>query len=317
MMEENKTPSAAKLAICIPVYNHYVYPLANELAKQAAPYRSTIEIIILDDASDPIYTKTNRLSCQPMVRYIVLDRNIGRSRIRNRFLEYTNASYMLFLDGDVNVRTPDFVARYYNLVNYSNIEVAAGGHLYDEEMPEKKYRLRWKYGRLRETKQPSERRKYPYKSFKTSNFIVARSILQTIRFNENIRGYGHEDTLFGFELKIRQYVIVHIDNPVHIEHYDTNILFLKKVKQSVCTLATVTKWLDADRRFVNDVSLLRFMNSICKKKLQIPFYVMSFPLTPIVRLLILSGVHSLRLLDLYKLLCAFRYCQMADFRCTK
>jgi hypothetical protein len=309
--------SPVKLAICIPVYNHYVYPLANELAKQVAPYRSTIEIVILDDASDAIYSEKNRTLCHSVVKYIVLDHNIGRSRIRNRFLEYTNAVYMLFLDGDVNVRTKDFVARYYNLINYSTIEVAAGGHLYNEEKPAKKYQLRWKYGRLRETKQASDRREYPYKSFKTSNFIVSREILQTIRFNENIRGYGHEDTLFGFELKIRQYAIIHIDNPVHIEHYDTNTLFLKKVKQSVCTLATVNRELHADDRFVADVSLLRFIYIIYKKKLQIPLFLLSFPLTPIIRLLILGGVHSLRMLDFYKLLCAFRYCRKTDFRYTK
>ena len=54
------------------------------------------------------------------------------------------------------------------------------------------------------------------------------AVLKDQGFNPLISGYGHEDTLFGFELEQNGIVIRHIDNPVLNAHLDSNTQFLYK-----------------------------------------------------------------------------------------
>ena len=54
-----------------------------------------------------------------------------------------------------------------------------------------------------------------------------------ISFNERLSGYGHEDTLFGYELNKNNIQIHHIDNPVLNGHLDTNEAFLLKTEEGL------------------------------------------------------------------------------------
>lgn len=294
------------LTICIPVYQKIVYSLINELQKQSGSFGSKVKIVVLDDASDARISEINKKNIHESVDYVVLKNNIGRSRIRNHFLAYTKTPYLLFLDGDIVVRHADFVARYMHLIEYNNSKVVCGGHNYAPNRPTAKYLLRWKYGHMRETIDVQVRREKPYKSFKTSNFLISREVLSSIRFNENITSYGHEDTLFGFELKIRQIDIVHIDNPVYVEHYDTNKQFLDKVALSISNLAYINNYLQADSRFLNDVKLLSWIYKIKHRRCVWLFRTISLLFLPLTKLMLQAGCASMRILDLYKLTIAFR-----------
>ena len=46
------------------------------------------------------------------------------------------------------------------------------------------------------------------------NLLAPKDIFQKIAFNEKLNGYGHEDTLFGVELKKEGVTMAHIDNPI-------------------------------------------------------------------------------------------------------
>ena len=96
------------LAICIPIYNQDVTLLIAELEKQIKGVNHPIEIVLIDDASQANYKSLN----EPLSNrhtYIELKENIGRSRIRNLFLKYTSATYLLFLDCDALIHQPDFL----------------------------------------------------------------------------------------------------------------------------------------------------------------------------------------------------------------
>ena len=87
--------------------------------------------------------------------------------------------------------------------------------------------LRWKYGRNREEKNASLRNQSPYQSFTAFNLLAPKDIFQKIAFNEKIDGYGHEDTLFGIELKKEGVTIAHIDNPIIHLGLDEHQVFIK------------------------------------------------------------------------------------------
>ena len=48
----------------------------------------------------------------------------------------------------------------------------------------------------------------------TNNFLIKKKAFLSIRLNESIVGYGHEDTMFGIRLKENSVLIKHINNPV-------------------------------------------------------------------------------------------------------
>jgi hypothetical protein len=72
--------------------------------------------------------------------------------------------------------------------------------------------------------------------FKTNNFVIAREVLAQFPFDENLAGYGHEDTLFGLQLQQNQIPIAHVDNPVCNLHIDTNRVFMQKTDQALQNL---------------------------------------------------------------------------------
>lgn len=303
------------LTVCIPVYNSLVFPLVNELLAQSQVFGGKVKILVIDDCSNVEFHDKNGAEFHDGVQYITLEENIGRSRIRNHFLKFVQTPYMLFLDGDVAIEHDDFIARYMELLHGNRAEVACGGHIYNFTKPERKYLLRWKYGITRETKSLERSLANPYQSFKTSNFLISTQILREIQFNENITGYGHEDTLFGHELRMRKVKVDHLQNPVHIHHFDTNKEFIAKVSQSVLSLAKVTEIVNADSRFANDVKLLKIICKIKRNGFAGFFAFIAWLKLPVLKWILSMGIGSMGLLDLYKLLFAFKGGNHHKFKC--
>lgn len=289
------------LSICIPVYNHYVFPLVKVLSEQIQACTETVDILILDDCSDEKYTEQNREECKAHAQYVVLPKNVGRAKIRNLFPKYTQHPYLLYLDGDVRVTHPGFIQSYIPLIKNTKVYVVTGGHKYPESFPGRNYALRWKFGVKRETLPASQRYQNPYKSFKTSNFLISRELLLKVKFNESLSGYGHEDTLFGFDLKTHKIPISHIDNPVEIEKIDTNRLFLQKTEESIRNLLKAWEITGYDAGFVNDISLMKAYSKL-EKSSWLPFFNFTFRLAqPVLKFFIVSGFATLWFFDVYKL----------------
>jgi len=81
------------LSVCIPIYNSDVRTLVQTLCAQIdALATSQVDIVLIDDASDLPFKQCNHFTAS-YVRTIDLTENVGRSKIRNAFLNHTDADY--------------------------------------------------------------------------------------------------------------------------------------------------------------------------------------------------------------------------------
>lgn len=220
------------LSILIPIYQYDVSALVQDLRAQALQLSVPWEIYLLDDASGEVWDQCHRLLGDLSgIRYEALPHNIGRAAIRNRLAEQARYDFLLFLDGDSGIVRDDFLRVY--LQQLVNDQVIYGGRVYEEELPAAPYRLHWYYGKEREVRSATERQQQPHEGFMTNNFVVPKSVLKAIPFDEQIVQYGHEDTLWGNALRKMRVPILHIDNPVSHLGLEVADLWLKKQKQAI------------------------------------------------------------------------------------
>ena len=138
------------ISVLIPTYRYSAYSLLEEIHRQLKQAKIAFEIICLDDASQSEHDELNSLiNSLEFATFKILDKNIGRSAIRNLLGQAAKYDWLLFLDADVYPENSDFIARY--LENLSEkIDVILGGIKYHKERPEKEKVLHWTYGRGRE-----------------------------------------------------------------------------------------------------------------------------------------------------------------------
>lgn len=224
------------ISVLIPVYNFDVRPLVESLARQCSALGLPWEIVCLDDGSTEAFRSMNRsLQAIPGVRYEELSQNVGRSAIRNRLAERAAFPYLLFMDCDSAVVRPDFMAQY--AAHCRSDAVLYGGRVYAAEPPgNADFLLHWTVGKAREEWSAERRAKRPWHAFMTNNFLIPKEIFQSIRFDERLREYGHEDTLFGMELERRQVPVLHLDNPLEHIGLESAEVFLRKSELAVRNL---------------------------------------------------------------------------------
>ncbi len=288
------------LSICIPVYNIHVSALVTELYKQIQYLHEPIEIILIDDDSQISFRDLNKIIEQPH-QHIQLEKNIGRAAIRNLFLKYAQFDSLLFLDCDAIIYTPNFLLNYVDYIKNDFDKVACGGRIYPSEKPNRQKLLSWKYGIFVESKNADERSKNPSQSFMTNNFIIKKNIFQIVQFDETLVEYGHEDTLFGYELSKNNINIQYIENPVLNGDIETNDVFLKKTTASLINLKQILIKNNYDINFINQVKLLRFIYNV---KPSFVLHIISFVFfitKPLIKFLLINGFANLALFNFYKL----------------
>ncbi len=286
------------ISICIPIYNVDVTALVTELSSQIEQLEVPAELILIDDCSNLAFLMANEEVCKAK-NYIKLKKNIGRSAIRNRFLVYAKYKYLLFLDCDALIPAKDFLQKYIEEVNNSSAQVICGGRVYPIERPERNRLLRWKYGTIKESQSYLERNKRPNQSFMTNNFLIQKNIFESIKFEERLVEYGHEDTLFGFELKIKNIQITHIDNSILNGDFEKNKQFLIQTEKGIKNLVQILEYKNFDNSFIEDVTLLRtyYKYYSVRKVIKGTFQM----LEPGIKYFLDKGYVSLRLFDFYKL----------------
>lgn len=225
-----------------------------------------MEIILIDDASQENFQEINRILECERVSYIQLKENIGRAKIRNLFLKYVKNEFLLFLDCDSQIINDDYLNNYRKHLN-ATTQLICGGSVYSEDCPSKKQSLRWKYGRIKESKPAKTRLLSPNKSFMTNNFLIKKQVLQETRFDERISKYGHEDTLLGIELEKKGVTIKHLENPVINIDIDTNEVFIRKTEDSLDNLLLIQKFYKDREKLAESIKLLGVVNKLKKYKL--------------------------------------------------
>ncbi len=284
------------LSILIPTYNYNCSELVHELHRQANKLGINYEIIIADDASTSHLEKIQKLQELSHCRVIELSENVGRSRIRNLLADVATYPYLLFMDCDAKMNSPLFIENYlpYCIPHC----VVVGGTTYDPTEQDSIYSLRLKYGRKRESNQAFQH------YFTTFNFMIDKRLFQTVRFNEDILDYGHEDSLFGLEIA-RHTTIQHINNPLIHNGLDSNDRFLEKTEKATHNLLQLYN--DESHAELVDASKLLRTYIQLKQAHLVSFIAWCFKLCkPLLTKNLMSRNPSLFLFDLYKIghLCA-------------
>ena len=289
------------LSVLIPVYNFDVRILVKTLSDQAEALQIPYEIIVIDDASDQKVRNLNSIIREIAgVKYFEEKVNLGRSKIRNKLADIAVFDNLIYLDCDSFVDNPDFLKNY--IMYFGDRNVIYGGRKYLQNEPKNnQYLLHWLHGIKREQIPVNKRENEPNKSFMTNNFMITREAIDRVRFNERIRGYGHEDTLFGYDLLKCNITIKHIDNPVVHIGLESSEEFLRKTREGIKNLKRIMKINGNEKKLVKDIALLA-----CYKKIK------DFGLDGIFRYLYIKQEYRLRknlmsqkpmlfLFDLYKL----------------
>jgi len=288
------------LAICVPTYNQIIGDLINELLTQSKKCAVPIEIIVLDDGSSEEFKVINRTSAFTQeIHYEELTQNIGRAAIRNRFLAHTKQTYLLFLDCDSLIDSTTFLDNYIDVIQRLEPSVICGGRTYPTQSEKTKNSFRWNYGVYRECRDEISRTHEPFTSFLTNNFVIKREVLEQLKFDERLTGYGHEDTLFGIALERNGINILHINNPVLNGFIEDNHTFINQTKESIANLIRV------EQLYPNEALLkkrIKLLDASAKVAVFAPLFRLLFLLIkkPIERR-ILSGNLPLKAFDLYKL----------------
>ena len=297
-----------QLSILIPLYNHDVVPLITDLHRQVTATGAAFEILLLDDQSDAGYEEKNSLlSAFQQVKMYKLPSKAGRSVARNFLAAQAKYDYFLFMDCDTEIPDEKFVERYLTYCDGQEV-VVCGGTLYHENHPQREYLLRWTYGVKNEVKPAAVRNRHPNDHFQAFNFLIHRKLFMSIRFNELLKNYGHEDTLFRYELTKRNIQVIHIDNPLYHVGIDSNLVYLEKTRQGVENLKLLMESSES-QKLICHMRLLRYYQVFRKTR---TVFVL-FGLFLVCRKLIihnLNGRHpNMALFNFYKLgyLCSLKY----------
>lgn len=285
------------ISILIPVYNYDVRPLVSRLHHQVSTALVPVEIICMDDCSDHEFNKLNdELVSLVDVKFIKLNKNIGRSAIRNRLAEMATYEYLLFMDCDSMPETDVFIFNYAAFLAPDT--VLYGGRTYSPEKPfNKDLFFHWLYGSTREVKSAGERSENPYSSFMSNNFVIPKKIMLEIGFDESLKQYGHEDTVFGLELKKRSVHIHHLNNPLRHTGLETAAVFLRKSEQAIENLLMLMQ----KHELQSEIKLLRYFVKTQKWGLHPFIYLWFYFFSSFLKARLLGANPNLRTFDLYKL----------------
>ncbi len=295
------------LSVLIPTFNFNITKLVKSILNQFDDSFNNFEIIVADDCSTDKIIKDNNstITTLPYVKYIPLEKNIGRSAIRNLLGKEAKNETLLFLDADVLPVNDNFLGNYFSFLKTNpSFDIIYGGIIYQKEKPAKDQVLRWKYGNEREAISLNERIKKPYINFLTLNFIIKKSAFDIISFNEEIPNLRCEDTLFSQEAKNKKLLVKHIDNSVVHLGLETSKVFLKKSLESIEVRQGFVKDNILDPNYTKLTSLAYKIEKgfILKKILAIVFSAFQ----KIMEKNILSEEPSMYLFDFYRL-CYYFY----------
>jgi len=229
------------LSILIPIYNYDAFPLVKELHIQCLEAKIDFEILCIDDASQEYQSNNSQIQFLSNSIYNELPKNIGRSSIRNLLASKSKKDWLLFLDCDTFPESSDFISNYIYQIKLATKKAFFGGLLYAKEKPTNEQLLRWVFGKSREAIPLSERKKNPYKSTFVSNFLIQKSVFETIFFDEKIDSYGYEDYSFITALTHQNIAIEQIENSVFHLNLETSKVFLSKTKIALQTLLSLSK----------------------------------------------------------------------------
>lgn len=280
-----------QISILIPTYNSICVELVRSLQQQAELLAIDYEIIVADDGSTAQdCLQANRTIRQlPHCQFMEREQNAGRAAIRNFLAQQAQYEWLLLIDCDMVVCRKNFLMRYAE--NAHRAQVIDGGVIINRATPDN---LRARYEKAAEPLHTAEQRqRTPYQHLHTANLLIRRDVLLQHPFDERFRRYGYEDVLLGRQLEEAHVTVLHIDNPLSFEVFESNERFVSKTEEGLRTLHQFQQELRGYSNLLTVAEKLR-------------------PIAPLVRLWhainkrwerrLLTGSHpSLKIFSLYRL----------------
>lgn len=278
------------LSILLPSYNNVCVSLVQALQRQAdalwgkldKPFR--YEIIVADDGStDAACIDANRVIGDMLhCRYLRMKQNVGRAQIRNVLISESRGDYVLLIDSDLFLCDDNYLYKYATStadVVYGGTRIGGEGLvMVDNEANTEnlKGNLRYIYEKKAE---PSHRAVFrqlrPNQEISVCNLYARRDIMEAHPFDSRFKAYGYEDVLFGKRLAESGIEVTHIDNPVLINEFEPNSVFVKKTEEAILTLCRFEQDLEGYSNLKTKVttlgryiplSLFRLWHRIMKNK---------------------------------------------------
>lgn len=278
------------LSILLPSYNNVCVSLVQALQRQADALRGKLdkpfryEIIVADDCStDAACIDANRVIGDMLhCRYLRMEQNVGRAQIRNVLISESSGDYVLLIDSDLFLCDDNYLYKYATStadVVYGGTRIGGEGlAMVDNEANTEnlKGNLRYIYEKKAE---PSHRAVFrqlrPNQEISVCNLYARRDIMEAHPFDSRFKAYGYEDVLFGKRLAESGIEVTHIDNPVLINEFEPNSVFVKKTEEAILTLCRFEQDLEGYSNLKTKVttlgryiplSLFRLWHRIMKNK---------------------------------------------------
>ena len=278
------------LSILLPSYNNVCVSLVQVLQRQADALRGKLdkpfryEIIVADDCStDAACIDANRVIGDMLhCRYLRMEQNVGRAQIRNVLISESRGDYVLLIDSDLFLCDDNYLYKYATStadVVYGGTRIGGKGFaMVDDEANTEnlKGNLRYIYEKKAE---PSHRATFrqlrPNQEISVCNLYARRDIMEAHPFDSRFKAYGYEDVLFGKRLAESGIEVTHIDNPVLINEFESNSVFVKKTEEAILTLCRFEQDLEGYSNLKTKVttlgryiplSLFRLWHRIMKNK---------------------------------------------------
>lgn len=259
------------LSILLPSYNNVCVSLVQALQRQADALRGKLdkpfryEIIVADDGStDAACIDANRVIGDMLhCRYLRMEHNVGRAQIRNVLISESCGDYVLLIDSDLFLCDDNYLYRYATStadVVYGGTRIGGEGLvMVDNEANTEhlKGNLRYIYEKKAE---PSHRAVFrqlrPNQEISVCNLYARRDIMEAHPFDSRFKAYGYEDVLFGKRLAESGIEVTHIDNPVLINEFEPNSVFVKKTEEAILTLCRFEQDLEGYSNLKTKVAVL-------------------------------------------------------------
>lgn len=282
------------LSICIASFGDDIGALLHALdsGRRALSKDWTVEIIAGDQHPEPA-ADAKQWETQYGLRYLHHPNGLGRSNNRNTIAKASSGNFLLFLDADALPVHPDrFLLAYCTALN--EVEVVVGGTAYQLSRSS----LRHTIGQRKEAIPANRRAGNPYANFSAFNFAISRATFLQHPFDESLKQYGHEDTLFGQELRYACKTITHIENPAYHLDGDSDAEFLDKTELAVDNLVGLIQAGKIDE----EVRLFAVYRKLQRTGIIHLVRLLSTLFAASIRALLIGGVRSVMLFDFYKLL---------------
>lgn len=282
------------MSICIASFGDDIGALLHALdsGRRALSKDWTVEIIAGDQHPEPA-ADAKQWETQYGLRYLHHPNGLGRSNNRNTIAKASSGNFLLFLDADALPVHPDrFLLAYCTALN--EVEVVVGGTAYQLSRSS----LRHTIGQRKEAIPANKRAGNPYANFSAFNFAISRATFLQHPFDESLKQYGHEDTLFGQELRYACKTITHIENPAYHLDGDSDAEFLDKTELAVDNLVALIQAGKIDE----EVRLFAVYRKLQRTGIIHLVRLLSTLFAASIRALLIGGVRSVMLFDFYKLL---------------